>query len=383
MPVVARCATLLESFAFAIPACDAAPHIDKLWGGDMSKGLRWTEQWMQRGLWLVAVVFAGFLIGLGGKLVDNMWDVEPPKSLEHFIDPVQAPVVRGAAALAKRNMLEAGERLEQARLKYLAAQATTQSAQDKFANWLSTRHSTARPEQDPELIARTRELDTLKAAERVALAAVETQQQAQLDATQASSHAAARLDELQRPARLTAEREAKARELRVFLYRLLLTLPLLAVAAWLFVHKRAGLYWPFVWGFIFFAGFAFFVELVPYLPSYGGYVRYAVGILLTVVTGRFAIVSLQRYLARQKAAEALPDVKRRETLQYDTAFARLGKNVCPGCERPVDLKDTSVDFCPHCGIGLFDHCSKCRTRKNAFTRFCFSCGTAANVSLGD
>ena len=349
----------------------------------MSKGLRLTEQWMQRGLWLVAIVFAGFLIGLGGKLVNNMWDVEPPKPLEHFIDPVQAPVVRGAAALARRNMLEASERLEQARLKHLAAQATTESAQDKFSNWLSTRHATARPEQDPELIARTRELDTLKAAERVALAAVETQQQAQLDATQASNHAAARLEELERPARLKAEREAKARELRVFLYRLLLTLPLLAVAAWLFVHKRAGLYWPFVWGFIFFACFAFFVELVPYLPSYGGYVRYAVGILLTVVIGRFAIVSLQSYLARQKAAEAMPDVKRRETLQYDTAFARLGKCVCPGCERPVDLKDSAVDFCPHCGIGLFNHCAKCSTRKNAFTRFCFACGTPADTGLGD
>ncbi len=349
----------------------------------MSKGLRLTEKWMQRGLWLVAVVFAGFLIGLGGKLVHNMWDVEPPKTLEHFIDPVQAPAARGAAALARRNMLEAGERLEQARLKHLAAQATTQSAQDKFSNWLSTRNATARPEQDPELVARTRELDTLRAAERLALAAVETQQQAQLDAAQASNHAAARLDELERPARRLAEREAKARELRVFLYRLLLTLPLLAAAAWLFAHKRSSIYWPFVWGFIFFAGFAFFVELVPYLPSYGGYVRYAVGILLTVVVGRIAIVSLQSYLARQKAAEAMPDLKRRETLRYDTALARLGKCVCPGCERPVDLKDTSVDFCPHCGIGLFDHCGKCATRKNAFTRFCFSCGTPANASLGD
>jgi hypothetical protein len=349
----------------------------------MSKGLRLTEKWMQRGLWLVAFVFAGFLIGLGGKLVENMWDVEPPKPLEHFVDPVQGPAVRAAAAQARKNMIDASEQLEQARLKHYAAQASTQSAQQTFSNWLSTRRATARPEQDPELIARTRELDGLKAAERLALAAVESQQQAQLDASQASDRAAARQEELERPARQLSFKEAKARELRVFLYRLLLTLPLLGAAAWLFVHKRKGIYWPFVWGFIYFAAFAFFVELVPYLPSYGGYVRYSVGIVLTVIVGRFAIISLQRYLARQRETEALPEVQRRETLRYDTAFARLSKCVCPGCERPVDLKDVALDFCPHCGIGLFDHCGKCSTRKNAFARYCFSCGTAANVSLAD
>jgi hypothetical protein len=59
------------------------------------------------------------------------------------------------------------------------------------------------------------------------------------------------------------------------------------------------------------------------------------------------------------------------------ALERLSKNVCPGCERPVDLKNTEIDFCPHCGIGLFDHCGSCNTRKSAFSRFCHSCGTAA------
>lgn len=31
----------------------------------MSKSLRLSEKWFRRGLWLVAVVFASFLIGLG------------------------------------------------------------------------------------------------------------------------------------------------------------------------------------------------------------------------------------------------------------------------------------------------------------------------------
>jgi membrane protease subunit (stomatin/prohibitin family) len=43
----------------------------------------------------------------------------------------------------------------------------------------------------------------------------------------------------------------------------------------------------------------------------------------------------------------------------------------------VDLKDGKTDFCPHCGIGLFDHCGHCSTRKSAFAKFCHACGTTA------
>jgi hypothetical protein len=96
-----------------------------------------------------------------------------------------------------------------------------------------------------------------------------------------------------------------------------------------------------------------------------------------VIVGRYAIVALNRYLARQKLAEQQPDQVRREELSYDTALVRLGKGVCPGCERPVDLKNGEIDFCPHCGIGLFDHCGVCETRKSAFSRFCHACGTSA------
>ena len=61
---------------------------------------------------------------------------------------------------------------------------------------------------------------------------------------------------------------------------------------------------------------------------------------------------------------------------------RMAKGVCPGCERPVDLKDPGIDFCPHCGIGLHDHCGACQTRKSAFAPFCHACGTAARGGPG-
>ncbi len=343
----------------------------------MSKALRLSEKWFQRGLWLVAFLFAGFLIGFGGKVVDNMNLVERPLQLDQFIDARQLSAAQGSLETAKQKAEEAQAALDQAQQKHKVAQANTRAARETFDNWLATRRVTARPEQDPELIERTRQLDMLKAEERKALAAMEVQEQRRLDATQARSAASDRIFRLQEAAQEPFRKASQQRELRVFGYRLALTLPLLLIAGWLWKTKRKGTWWPFVWGFIFFALFAFFVELVPYLPSYGGYVRYLVGILLTVVAGRQAIVSLQRYLERQKAAEALPDTQRRESLGYDTALARMEKSVCPGCERHVDLKDPTLDYCPHCGIGLFNRCTACNARKNAFTRFCYSCGTQA------
>ena len=230
-----------------------------------------------------------------------------------------------------------------------------------------------------DVFRQARELDGLRQAERAAFSAVERQQQAALDARQAQERAQAELRTLQNGARGAFVEAQRAQELRVFGYRLALTLPLLVLAGYLFKKHRKGSSWPFVWGFIFFALFAFFVELVPYLPSYGGYVRYIVGIVLTVIGGRYAIRALQRYLERQQQAEALPDRERRRELDYDLALTRLAKGVCPGCERAVDLKDPKNDFCPHCGMGLHNHCTACQARKSAFARYCYSCGEPARA----
>lgn len=343
----------------------------------MGKALRLSEKWFQRGLWLVALVFAGFLIGLGGSVVGDLPQVEKTLNLEDFIDQPAAADVRSTLKIGRKTVEDTTAALEQAELRLQVARTDAATAAATFANWLATRGATARSDQDPELIARTRALDQLKAAERAAQSQIEQQEQLALDARQTVQAAQKKLAALEATAQVGLWQAQRAQELRVFGYRLALTLPLLLLAGWLFAKQRKSTYWPFVWGFIYFALFAFFVELVPYLPSYGGYVRYVVGIVVTVLVGRQAIQSLHRYLEKQKLAEALPDAQRREELSYDVALARLAKSVCPGCERPVDLKNDRIDFCPHCGIGLFDHCAPCHTRKSAFAKFCHACGASA------
>ncbi|MDI9856333.1 serine endopeptidase [Comamonas sp. 17RB] len=343
----------------------------------MSKSLRLPEKWFRRGLWLVAVVFASFLIGLGGLVVGNLPQAERVQEVEDFIPQADAQRVRAALRQAQTVERQADKARDTARLKYEAEKARYQSARESFDNWVATRRATERPEQDSELIARTQALDKIKQTENQARQLLEQVEQTSLAASQNVSAAESEWRDLHDAAYPLWQARQREVELRVFLYRLAITLPLLVAAGWLFARQRKSTWWPFVWGFIFFALFAFFVELVPYLPDYGGYVRYIVGIVVTVLLGRYAILALNRYLEKQKLQEALPEVQRRVELGYDVALGRLAKSVCPGCERPVDLKNTEIDFCPHCGIGLFDHCGHCNTRKSAFSRYCHACGTPA------
>lgn len=350
----------------------------------MGKSLRLSEKWFRRGLWVVALVFASFLIGLGSAVVDDLPRVEQHLTLEDFIDHRQAQPLRTERDTLQSTQDQAVEVRDQARLQWQQARSDTQAARDSFNAWIATRSATQRSEQDPEVMARNQALEQLRQTERAAQQQLQDQEQVLLNARQQTARVNQRLQVLERDARTELHQAERAQELRVFLYRLALTLPLLALAGWLFVKKRKSTWWPFVWGFIFFALFAFFVELVPYLPSYGGYVRYAVGITITVLVGRWAIVALQRYLERQRQAEALPASERRTHMSYDSAWTHLGKSVCPGCERHVDLKDGVTDFCPHCGIGLFEPCTACNARKSTFAKFCFSCGSpAAHVQLAE
>lgn len=346
----------------------------------MSKGVRLSEKWFNRALWLVAFVFAWFLLGLGSALIHDLPHVEQSYTMDDFVDHAIIDPLRRQLDTLQQQHRETSDKLDQAQLTLNTRRNDYQSMRRTFENWLATRDVTQQSQQDDELVKRTAALDQLKALERDAEKAVETLSKAQLDQNQAETKVRDQVQKLEDNAYKQLNDANQKQATRVFLYRLLLALPLLAIAAWLFAKKRKTPYWPFAWGFIIFALITFFVELVPYLPDYGGYVRYLVGIVMTVLGGKYAISALQKYLEKQKLAEAQPQLVRREELNYDTALTLLNKNVCPGCERGVDLKDARNDFCPHCGIGLHNKCGSCGTRNSAFSKFCKGCGASAKTS---
>lgn len=345
---------------------------------DMIKGVRVPERVYRGVLWLVSIVFAGFIIGLGNLVIGDLPMVEQ----QVYTAPAEeTPAVRAVRA----EILKIGEsrtaiddKLEIQRLQLEQAQRQSSTANETFKAWIAARTATTNPAQDPEVLARTRELEQLKANERSiqqAIAELENQR-APLD----QRENALRMDEnrLISDAIPAQERAMFWQELRVFALRLAITLPMLAAAAWMVAKKRKSDHWPLMRGFVLAAVFVFFVELVPYLPSYGGYIRYIVGIVLTLAAGHFLIRNMRAYLANRQAIEAQAEQDRRARVSHDEAFKKMAAKVCPGCDRPISTTgEAEANFCVHCGMTLFDHCHCCNTRKMAFFRFCMTCGTPA------
>jgi hypothetical protein len=368
----------------------------------MFKSLRVPANLFKVVMWIVSFVFASFLVGLGGSLVADLPKLEDRLSVEQFADPAALERARTEQRELRRRGERIGEQRAAVQLEVMAAGNAYEAAREGFENWLATRKATSDPTQDPEVVARTRELDRLKTLQAEAQARLDALAQESLAQTRDLQRAADAENQLLDDARSAYGTAQLKQELRVFAARLALTLPLLVIAGWMVAKKRQSDYWPLYRGFIVFAAFTFFVELVPYLPSYGGYVRSIVGIVATVIGGHYAIKAMRRYLARREEAAAQTEEQRRKGLGYEEAIRKMSAQVCPGCERAIlpGAADAAVgapakgadagavatasagretNFCVHCGMRLFSRCAECQTRKNAFFHFCPTCGADAGT----
>jgi len=326
-------------------------------------------------MWVISAAFAWFLVGLGGIIISDLPKVEHPIKLEDFEDQ----------ALLRLNTSQQ-ERLRQAEVQIsrerdLAQQAVSRarsayvSEQEGYRNWLALRGSTEDSKQNPDVVERARHLEATKAAQRQAQQELERVEAEQLASQQELGRLSERARDLESDARKPFEAAHRRQELSVFGIRLLFTLPLLVVGGWAVRSRRASKYWPLWRGFVGFALFTFFFELVPYLPSYGGYVRYIVGIVLTLLAGHYVIKWMQAYLERRKEAEKQNEISRRASMDRDAALRKMAANLCPSCERPVFLVNGQpASFCVHCGLSLYTECGRCHARMNSFFAHCGSCG---------
>ena len=342
----------------------------------MNKNKRLPEQLFTLLMWLIAVLFAVFLTGLGGKVIGDLPKVGNPPELEQYYSPELKQIQVQREQLNQKNATVRKE-LEQVNLNLEKARQRYDEEKQQFDNWIQTRTATGNNTQDAPVLARTQKLDQLQAQVSKEQQTVEQLNQAILNNERTVS--IEREEVLKEQARIAFEQANNTQELKVFLMRLLVTLPALVLGVWLFAKKHQSRYWPFVWGFIFFALIAFFVELVPYLPNYGGYVRYIVGIVLIGIAGHYAIKRMQIYLRdkqeqEQKMSQS-SQAERRQRFDNELALGHIAKNICPSCERPLSTSSgVPADYCVHCGLCVFRKCGQCGSRCSTFFKYCSSCG---------
>ena len=346
----------------------------------MFKSLRVPERLFSLAMWAVSFVFAYFLTALGNKVVGELPGVDQSVTIDSHIPAATLAGLRVERLTleTQRQGVENQSTLSGTRL--VAAQNAYRAARETFDTWITTRTATTDPQQDPEVLRRQRDIDALKAAESAIQSELDGLNSNLAQSRQSSDSLNTIENQLREDARPAYERELFVKELTVFGIRLLITLPLVVIAVWFVVKKRKSEYWPLARGFVLFALFAFFFELVPYLPSYGGFVRNGVGVVLTFVAGIYVIRAMKRYLATRQLVEQQSAVERQRTLGYEEAIKKMSAGVCPGCERPIagGLQSPS-NFCVHCGISLFDNCAACATRKNAFFQYCPTCGVTTEA----
>jgi len=336
-------------------------------------------------------VLCGFLISLSGKIMSDVDEWKEQPRVEEFQDGELL-----AAKLLEIEKIQGDikgkyEKQQSIESTIAVAQANYQNAKESFDNWLAARETVGSPNEDSEVLSRANDLDTYYQTEqewRDELLAVERE-------IEALNIEVDRLNEVINNEKYRAyqeqEKAIRKYDVKVFLIRLLIVLPILALGILFIIKFRKHKYWPLFLGFVLFSFYAFFFGLVPYLPSYGGYIRYTVGIILVALLGIYAINRIRAFMERKKTELKESTAKRAKNVQMETAEKALDAHMCPSCgkdfilrkwDRSSQSKEKMVigtygmvtNFCRYCGLELFKACANCETQNFAHLPYCANCG---------
>lgn len=341
--------------------------------------------------YLIAIVLCGFLIALSNKLIGDMDDYSCRPQVERFEDKELKKEKEKELRIIDDSLRMYQKSRETIKNKVSIAESNYTNAKESFENWLKARKTIGSANEDSEVLTRANKLDEY----------YQTQQNrtAELDKV---NQKVGRLYEKRRAVQLVLDKDRDAAydkqraamqvyDTKVFFKRLLFVLPILLLGIYFIMKFRKHKYWPLFLGFVMFSFYAFFFGLVPYLPSYGGYIRYAVGITLCVLFGVYAINKIRAFIERKKAELKESTTDRAKNVRLETAEKALDNHMCPSCgkdfivkswaaAKPKDAKNrnysgVTTDFCRFCGLELFKDCDNCGTKNFAHLPFCSSCGT--------
>lgn len=343
----------------------------------------------------IALVLCGFLILLSGTLIDDVDEWKELPEIETFIDRQEIDKNEARIRRIDRSIETLEEKITSVKQTIDSAEKNYNNAKKSFDNWIKTRETLGSPTEDQEVLKRANELDHY----------FETQQEWEKEL----SGIRAKIDPLKKKrdgirARLNRENQ-KADQMRlaavrkyhlnVFFIRLSIILPILLLGVLFILKFRRHKYWPLFLGYVLFSFYSFFFGLVPYLPEYGGYIRYSVGILLIVLFGIYAINKIRKFVEKKKSELKISTDERAKKVLAETAEKALEKHMCPSCGKDYTvkgwdktLKKTSkiqtyvmiTNFCRFCGLELFKTCVNCGTENYAHLPYCACCGDAISGS---
>ena len=337
----------------------------------------------------ISTILCLFLILLSNKIIDDLDTASVRPEIENFENKVvmnELDKKINTLNIEVENLTTKKGTIEKT---IATAKENYINEKQSFDNWVQTRKTLGSPDKDQEVIERAKKLDEFYKIEQDWRSQLNLRQ-VEIDQREKKQHEIQKLIEKEKEAAETKySAELKHYDLKVFLIRLLFVAPILALGIFFFVRYRRHKFWPLYFGFTLFSLYAFFFGLVPYLPSYGGYVRYAVGIILSAGLGYYAIKTIRQFIETKQAELKVSTQERAKNVQTEVAEKALENHFCPSCGKDFIIKKWEfpfknnesdayklvTDFCRHCGLELFKNCNKCGNKNFAHLPFCSSCGT--------
>lgn len=338
---------------------------------------------------IISTVLCGFLILLSTKVIGDVGDWKNYPDVEDY---------KNHAVIASNDSLitELNNKIELERSKLNTLHSTSRIADENYTNakqsfdtWLKTRKVIGSPSKDNEVIKRADKLDEFRAIGQNWTNKIDSIQRIISGYDNDINDIYYNIETETDKAYELRSVDVKAYKMKVFLIRLVIVLPILLLGIFFLMKFRKHKYWPLFLGFILFSFYAFFIGLVPYLPSYGGYIRYTVGIILCILLGVFAINKIKAFIEHKKQELKVSTKERAKNVLTATAEKALESNMCPSCgkgfvvvgwDQTSDAKNKPMksvlitNYCRFCGLQLFKKCGSCDTKNFAHLPFCSNCG---------
>ena len=339
--------------------------------------------------YIITLVFCGLLILLFGKLIDDVdqWKEEPSVTqfentalLDEYYLEIEDVKGELNIKIEQKNNIDNAINI---------AKSNYENAKQSYENWLAARTTIGSPKEDKEIRGRVNNLDEYYKTE-----------QSWREESAIMNDKISRLRDKEHEIRTKISQEEenayrlrnialRSYNLKIFLIRLLFIAPILLLGIFFIIKRRKHKYAPLFLGFSLFSFYAFFFGLVPYFPSYGGYIRYSVGVLLSLIFGIYIIHKFKKFIEFKKQELKASTSERAKKVKIETAEKALNNHMCPSCGKDFIVKkwdnseqkksDKSIhgmvtNFCRFCGLELFKKCTSCGIENYAHLPFCSNCG---------